>query len=89
MKTVLLTGLCDEVDRTYSFPNEVCGRVMQEGLEDGHQGIFVLSQKTEGDLTGSSERPYVARISFHFPSTSSSKPTIIPIGAKGVDHVVC
>lgn len=32
---------------------------MQKGLEDGHQRIFVLTQETEGDLAGSTERPYV------------------------------
>lgn len=31
---------------------------MQKGLEDGHQRIFVLTQETKGDLTGSTERPY-------------------------------
>jgi hypothetical protein len=40
---------------TYSFPDEVSGRVMQEGFEDGHQCVFVLSQEAERDLTGSPE----------------------------------
>lgn len=73
MKTASVAGIGDGKDRTHSFPNEVGGWVMQKGFEDGHQGIFVLPQKTEGDLTSSSERPYIARISCCFPSISCGK----------------
>lgn len=47
------------LDWTHSFPNEVSSRVVQEGLKNGHQRIFVLSKETQGDLAGSPEWPFV------------------------------
>lgn len=34
---------------------------MQKGLKDGHQRIFILTQETEGDLAGPTERSYVRK----------------------------
>lgn len=50
-------------ERTHSFPNEVCGWVMQKSLKHGHQRVFVLTQETNGDLAGSPEGPFGAESS--------------------------
>lgn len=58
---------------THSFPNEVCGWVMQESLKHGHQSVFVLTQETEGDLAGSSEGPLKVQLAVRCNPPPSSQ----------------
>ena len=44
------------VSVTYLLANKVCGRVVEEGLENSHQGVLVLAEEAKGEFAGFAER---------------------------------
>lgn len=78
-----------ECSFTYSLSNKISRGVMQKGLKYSHQGIFILSEKAECDLTSSPKGTYTTLNQHCRKSNGISKHTIISVSAEGIDHVMC
>ena len=61
---------------------------MQKRLEYSHQGILVLSQQAECNLTSPSEGTYTLEISVRVKLEDIFELTIVPVSAKGINHVL-
>ena len=61
---------------------------MQKRLEYSHQSILILSQQAKCNLTSPSEGTYTLEISVGVKLEDIFKLTIVPVSAKGINHVM-
>lgn len=73
---------------THSLPDKIGGWIMQESLENSHQGVLVLSQQAECNFTSPSEGTYTMDVSVRVKPGNILKRTIVSVSAKGIDHVM-